>query len=84
MPKTKYTEHTIPFDNSSMYIFTDGITEIKNPKGEMLGSEGFQNYIKKYKDKPNNERLKIIIEDILNTGHIQKDDLTIVVIDSKN
>ena len=84
MPKTKYTEHTIPFDNSSMYIFTDGITEIKNPKGEMLGSEGFQNYIQKYKDKPNNERLKIIIEDILNTGHIQKDDLTIVVIDGKN
>ena len=84
MAKTKYTEHTIPFDNSSMYIFTDGITEIKNPKGEMLGSEGFQNYIQKYKDKPNNERLKIIIDDILNTGHVQKDDLTIVVIDSKN
>ena len=84
MANTKYSEHTIPFDNSSMYIFTDGITEIKNPKGEMLGSEGFQNYIKKYKDKPNNERLKIIIDDILDTGHIQKDDLTIVVIDSKN
>ena len=84
MANTKYSEHTIPFDNSSMYIFTDGITEIKNPKGEMLGSEGFQNYIKKYKDKTNSERLKIIIDDILNSGHIQKDDLTIVVIDSKN
>ena len=84
MANTKYSEHTIPFDNSSMYIFTDGITEIKNPKGEMLGSEGFQNYIKKYKDKPNSERLNIIIDDILDTGHIQKDDLTIVVIDSKN
>ncbi len=83
MPKTKYEEHKVTFDNSSMYIFTDGITEIKNPKGEMLGSEGFQNFIKKYKDKPNNERLKIIIDDILNTGHTQKDDLTIVVIDSK-
>ena len=84
MANTKYSEHTIPFDESSMYIFTDGITEIKNPKGEMLGSEGFQNYIKKYKDKNNSERLKIIIDDILNSGHIQKDDLTIVVIDSKN
>jgi len=83
MPKTKYEEHKVPFDNGSMYIFTDGITEIKNPKGEMLGSEGFQNFIKKYKDKPNNERLKIIIDEIINTGHIQKDDLTIVVIDSK-
>ena len=84
MANTKYSEHTIPFDDSSMYIFTDGITEIKYPKGEMLGSEGFQNYIKKYKDKNNSERLKIIIDDILNSGHIQKDDLTIVVIDSKN
>ena len=84
MANTKYSEHTIPFDTRSMYIFTDGITEIKNPKGEMLGSEGFQNYIKKYKDKTNSERLKIIIDDILNSGHIQKDDLTIVVIDSKN
>ena len=83
MANTKYSEHTIPFDNSSMYIFTDGITEIKNPKGEMLGSEGFQNYIKKYKDKNNSERLKIIIDDILNKGHIQKDDLTIVVVDGK-
>jgi len=83
MPKTKYTEHTIPFVDSSMYIFTDGITEIKNPNGEMLGSEGFQNYIKKYQETPSNERLKIIIDDILNKGHIQKDDLTIVVVDGK-
>ena len=83
MPNTKYTEHTIPFVDSSMYIFTDGITEIKNPNGEMLGSEGFQNYIKQYQSTPNNERLKIMIDDILNKGHLQKDDLTIVVIDSK-
>jgi len=83
MPKTKYTEHTIPFADSSMYIFTDGITEIKNPDGKMLESEGFQNYIKKYQDTPNNERLKTIIDEILSTGHIQKDDLTIVVVDGK-
>jgi len=83
MPKTKYTEHTIPFADSSMYIFTDGITEIKNPDGKMLESEGFQNYIKKYQATPNNERLKTIIDEILSTGHIQKDDLTIVVVDGK-
>ena len=83
MPKTKYSEHIIPFVESSMYIFTDGITEIKNPNGEMLGSEGFQNYIKKYQATPNNERLKTMIDDILNAGHIQKDDLTIVVVDGK-
>ena len=83
MPNTKYTEHKISFIDSSMYIFTDGITEIKKPAGEMLGSEGFQNYIKQYQSTSNNERLKVIIDDILNKGYIQKDDLTIVVIDSK-
>ena len=83
MPKTKYPEHTIPFEKSSMYIFTDGITEIKNPSGEMLGSEGFENYIKKYQSTPINERLKTMIDDILGAGHLQKDDLTIVAIDGK-
>ena len=82
MPKTKYNEHVIPFSESSMYIFTDGITEIRNPKGDMLGSEGFQNYIKKHQSISNNDRLKTIIDEILNEGHIQKDDLTIVVVDS--
>ena len=81
MPNTKYTEHKISFSESSMYIFTDGITEIKNPKGEMLGSEGFQNYIKKHQSKPNSERLNIIVSEILNEGHVQKDDLTIVAVD---
>ena len=83
MPKIKYKETIIPFSESSMYVFTDGITEIKEPNGEMLGADGFQNYIKKYQSKPNNERLKIIIEDIVKSGKIQKDDLTIVVVDGK-
>ncbi len=82
MSKIKYKETTISFSQSSMYIFTDGITEIKDPNGKMLESEGFQNYIKKYQSTPNNERLKAIVDDIVKSGKIQKDDLTIVVIDS--
>ena len=83
MSKIKYKETTISFKESSMYIFTDGITEIKEPNGEMLGAEGFQNYIKKYQSTPNNERLKAIVEDIVKSGKIQKDDLTVVVIEGK-
>ena len=80
--KTQYQEHKINFKNSSMYIFTDGITEIKNPQGEELGSIGFQKYITKFKDKPNHERLRLIIDNVLNSKYIQKDDLTIVVLDT--
>ena len=82
MPKTKYDESILSFDKSSMYVFTDGITEIKSPKGDMLGSEGFQDYIKKFQSKNINERLKIMVDDIVNAGNIQKDDLTILVIES--
>ena len=82
MSKIKYKETRISFSQSSMYIFTDGITEMKDPNGKMLESEGFQNYIKKYQSTPNNERLKAIVDDIVKSGKIQKDDLTIVVIDS--
>ena len=82
-PKYKFKETKINFKNSSMYIFTDGITEIKNSKGDMLESEGFKNYIKKYQQVPNHERLNKIVEDIIRSGRIQKDDLTIVVVDGK-
>jgi len=82
MSKIEYKETKVQFSNSSMYIFTDGITEIKDPDGEMLGAEGFQEYIKKYQLEPNNQRLRLIVEDIVKSGKIQKDDLTIVVVDS--
>ncbi len=81
-PKFKFKETKINFLNSSMYIFTDGITEIKDTKGNMLESDGFKNYIKKYQQNPNHERLNKIVEDIIKSGRIQKDDLTIVVVDS--
>ncbi len=81
-PKFKFKETKINFSNSSMYIFTDGITEIKDTKGNMLESDGFKNYIKKYQQSPNHERLNKIVEDIIKSGRIQKDDLTIVVVDS--
>jgi len=83
MSKIKYKETRISFKESSMYIFTDGITEIKDPSGDMLGAEGFQNYIKKYQSTPNNQRLKAIVDDIVKSGKIQKDDITIVAIDGK-
>ena len=80
-PKFKFKETKINFTNSSMYIFTDGITEIKDDKGNMLEADGFKNYIKKYQQIPNHERLNRIIEDIIKSGRIQRDDLTIVVVD---
>ena len=80
-PKFKFTEKLIPFKESSMYIFTDGITEMKDANGTMLGQEGFQDYIKKYQSVPNSQRLNKIIEDLIKSGRIQKDDLTIVTID---
>ena len=82
-PKVKFDEKKIPFEKSSMYVFTDGITEIRDQKGDMLGAEGFQDYIKKYQNIPNSDRLNKIIEDLISSGRIQKDDLTIVTVDGE-
>ena len=81
--KMTYNETVLPFSSSSMYIFTDGITEIKDPSGSMLGAEGFKSYIIKHQKASNDQRLKAIIDDIILSGKIQKDDLTILVVDEK-
>ncbi len=80
-PKFKFTEKLISFKESSMYIFTDGITEMKDTSGTMLGQEGFQNFIKKYQSLPGSQRLSKIISDLIKSGRIQRDDLTIVAVD---
>jgi sigma-B regulation protein RsbU (phosphoserine phosphatase) len=49
----------------------------------MLGAEGFKAYITKHQKTSNNERLELIIDEILESGRIQKDDLTILVVDEK-
>ena len=81
--KIIYQENVLPFSSSSMYIFTDGITEIKDASDRMLGADGFKSFIKKHQKITNDLRLKNIIDDIISSGKIQRDDLTILVVDGK-
>ena len=40
--KTKYAEATLTLDGSeSVFFYTDGVSEVKNPQGESLGERGF-------------------------------------------
>ena len=48
------------------------------------GTQGFKAYIIKHQKTPNNERLKLIINEIIESGKIQKDDLTLLVVEGKN
>ena len=79
--KIVYQEKILTFSASSMYIFTDGITEIKDTSGHMLGADGFKSFIKKHQKITNDLRLKNIIDDIISSGKTQRDDLTILVVD---
>ena len=81
--KIVYEEKILTFSASSLYIFTDGITEIKDTSGHMLGADGFKSFIKKHQKITNDLRLKNIIDDIISSGKIQRDDLTILVVDGK-
>ena len=82
-PKFKFTEKLIPFNESSMYIFTDGITEMKDAKGDAW-TRRFSKLHKKISKHCKQSEIKKIIEDLIKSGRIQKDDLTIVAMTVSN
>ena len=49
----------------------------------MVGAKGLKTYLSKHQKNSSNKRLKIIIDDIISSGKIQKDDLTLLVVDAK-
>ena len=75
--------HASNFKRKKKRVGMDGITEIKDISGHMLGADGFKSFIKKHQKITNDLRLKNIIDDIISSGKIQRDDLTILVVDGK-
>jgi sigma-B regulation protein RsbU (phosphoserine phosphatase) len=69
----------------TIVFYTDGITEAKNPKGEMLGEDSLRRMITRYGDLDAGEIKDRIYEDLLNftNGAPQHDDLTLVVLKSE-
>lgn len=61
-------------------LFTDGITEAANVKGEMFGQDRLENALHQFADLPVNKILTSIIDEVNRFQKEQSDDMTLVVI----
>jgi phosphoserine phosphatase RsbU/P len=61
-------------------LFTDGITEATNTKGEMYGQRRLEQALNQYADLPVNTLLNKIMEEVKNFQGEQMDDMTLVVV----
>ena len=76
-----FESHTVSFDRGDiLYIYTDGLTEVQGEKEAHFEVEGIKNSLARYEDKPLQEQLQLLKDDILafsKTGSFL-DDVTII------
>ncbi len=79
--KTSLTELTIEINTGDIVLlFTDGITEAANARGEMFSQERLAQALNKYADLPVGKLRDKIIEEVMSFQEEQLDDMTLVVI----
>ncbi len=68
-------------DGGEFYIFTDGLTEFQHGDSEELGVDGLIQMLESMADRPVEDRLNRILEDLDGDGWTARDDLTVLAID---
>jgi len=67
------------FKNDVILLFTDGLTEAENAKGEMYSDERLIDLFEKNADQPVKVIIDNIMSDVTTFQHIQNDDITLLV-----
>jgi len=67
-------------DGDIIMLFTDGITEATNKKGEMFGQIRLEQFLDQYADLPIGKISEKIIKEVNNFQEEQLDDMTILII----
>ncbi len=83
MVETTYSEEQIMLEpNDILVLYTDGITEAMNPKGELFGTNRLIETIDLNQKKSAQQLLDIVLQDIRNhaDGAAQSDDITMMII----
>ncbi len=63
-----------------LVLYTDGVTEVADDKGEMLGAERFQEIVESLRERPAKEILEGIFSAVRDFGDSGQDDVTVVVV----
>ena len=81
-----YRLHEAPFGRGNLFcVFSDGIIEVENEKGEYFGRGGVKRVLEKCKDKPPKEIIQDMLKEVdtfIGGKHIE-DEVSIVIVKSK-
>lgn len=81
---TRYPEPIhLDMQNSSLYLFSDGVTEGQIQEGQMLGLDGLSRLLNDVKHLPPRERLQNIAQRFHRTGNRLRDDLTLLLVEAQ-
>lgn len=67
-------------EDDVILLFTDGVTETTNSEGEMYGQERLQEVFRRCSDRPIEEALNGIVEDVQKYQAHQDDDITLMLV----
>jgi len=73
---------TLKLDDSSLYIFTDGVTESLDESNSPLGVDGFIKLVRDAEFGPATRRLQGIVRELRKPVVSQRDDITLMVIET--
>ncbi len=76
-------ESHVALEGGTLYLFTDGLTEAKGGDGAMLGSAGVMALFRLYAALPAALRLERVTGDLLRLCPVLRDDVTVVVVESR-
>jgi sigma-B regulation protein RsbU (phosphoserine phosphatase) len=82
IPGMLFPEQEMSLGGGSLYLFTDGVTEVTDDQGRMLGVEGVKTYIDRAAALPADLRLEGIARSIAESYGTPNDDLTLLVVES--
>lgn len=73
-------ESVVELDGGALYLFTDGLTEVRVPDGTMLGTDGAKRLLDAFAAMPAEERIQAVVKSLDGVGGL-RDDVTLVVVE---
>jgi len=84
-PDTEYRQFAIPLEpGDRLFVYTDGITEAFNPKGELFGKDRLKNILDKNATNPLSELKSAVVRALhqyTTKKELNHDDMTLIALE---
>ena len=80
-PGARYESRRLQLDGGSLYLYSDGLMEIRQPDGEPLGLDGLEALLHAMRPYPPHERIEKLADQCTHDDQALADDVTLVLIE---